>query len=304
MRYWWVNQNKTYLQEVRAGILWAPQSGKWHHEILKELSPGDLVFSFKGTYITAVGVVQAYAEPMMKPDFGGHGANWADLGWCVSTEYVELKHPFKPSQMMDLIGPLLPDKYSPLQASTGKGVQIYLTEIPPQLGDLLFQLSREDIQVIGEELAPSSDFEIDEAIQYEIQAKKIEGDLEKIQLTKARRGQGIFRANVRLVEQSCRLTGVRNFKHLRASHIKPWKDASDSEKIDGNNGLLLSPHVDHLFDRGFITFKNSGDVIVSKELNPTVLNQWSLDKIENVGGFNKRQSEFMEFHRDTVFKAS
>ncbi len=304
MKYWWVNQNKTYRHEIDGGYLWAPQSGVWHHEVLKDLRPGDLVFSFKDTMISAVGVVQRAAEPMVKPDFGSHGENWADIGWCVDTEYVELESPFKPSDLMGLINPLLPEKYSPLQPGSGKGNQIYLTAIPPQLGDLLLQLSREDVVLLQDELAPSSDLELEESIQYEILAKGIQGDLEKVQITKARRGQGIFRTNVRLVEKSCRLTGVNNIKHLRASHIKPWKDASDSEKIDGNNGLLLSPHVDHLFDRGFITFKNSGDLIVSKELNPSVLNQWSLDKIENVGAFNNRQSEFMEFHRDSVFKAS
>jgi predicted restriction endonuclease len=205
---------------------------------------------------------------------------------------------------MNLIDPLLPEKYSPLQPGSGKGNQIYLTEIPPRLGDLLFQLSREDVVILQDELAPSSDVELEESIHYEILAKGIQGDLEKVQITKARRGQGIFRTNVRLIEKSCRLTGVKNIKHLRASHIKPWKDADDSEKIDGNNGLLLSPHVDHLFDRGFITFENSGNLIVSKELNSSVLMQWSQDKIENVGAFHKRQSEFLDFHRDVVFKAS
>jgi len=304
MRYWWVNQNKTYRQEIDGGYLWAPQSGIWHHEILSQLQPGDLVFSFKDTFIAAIGVVQRVAEDMVKPDFGGHGDNWLDLGWSVATEFIELSHPIKPSEIMTLIDPLLPGKYSPIQAVTGRGNQIYLTEIPPALGDLLFELSREDVNYLREELAPVTDKDLDDSIQYEILAKGIQGDLEKVQITKARRGQGIFRTNVRLVEHSCRLTGVENIKHLRASHIKPWKDSSGVEKIDGNNGLLLSPHVDHLFDRGFISFKNSGDLIFSNQLNPLVLNQWSLTHKLNVGSFNLRQSEFLEFHRDVVFRAS
>lgn len=304
MRYWWVNQNKTYRHEIDGGYLWAPQSGVWHHEILTQIRPGDLVFSFKDTYIVAIGVVQREAENMVKPDFGGHGENWADLGWCVQTEFVGLANPIKPSEIMNLIDPLLPEKYSPIQPGTGRGNQIYLTGIPPRLGDLLFELSRENVDYLKEELAPVLDEDLEASIQYEILAKGFQGDLEKIQLTKARRGQGIFRTNVRLIEHSCRLTGVENIKHLRASHIKPWKASSDSEKIDGNNGLLLSPHVDHLFDRGFISFKSSGDLIISKELNPVVLNQWSLSTIENVGSFNPRQAEFIEYHRDVVFRAS
>jgi hypothetical protein len=304
MRHWWVNQNKTYRHEIDGGYLWAPQSGVWHHEILTQLQPGDLVFSFKDTYIAAIGVVQREAENMIKPDFGGHGDNWADLGWCVPTEFIELTNIVKPSELMNLIDPLLPEKYSPIQPGTGRGNQIYLTEIPPRLGDLLFELSRQDIDYLKEELAPNSDIELEEAIQYEILAKGIQGDLERIQITKARRGQGIFRTNVRLIEHSCRLTGVENIKHLRASHKKKKKNSTDSEKIDGNNGLLLSPHIDHLFDRGFISFQNSGDLIFSKQLNPVVLSQWSLAEKRNVGLFNARQSEFLEFHRDVVFKAS
>jgi HNH endonuclease len=304
MRYWWVNQNKTYRQEIDCGYLWAPKSGVWHHEILTQIQPGDLVFSFKDTYIAAIGVVQRSAQTMAKPDFGSHGENWSDIGWCVETEFIEIQNQIKPSELMSVIGPLLPQKYSPIQAETGRGNQIYLTEISPRLADLLIQLSREDAKLIEEELAPLSDADIDAAIEYEILAKGIEGDLEKIQITKARRGQGIFKTNVRFVEHSCRLTGVTNIKHLRASHIKPWKDSTDQEKIDGNNGLLLSPHVDHLFDRGFITFENNGTLAISKELNPIILDQWSLASIENVGPFNQKQSNFLEFHRDVVFKAS
>jgi hypothetical protein len=302
MRYWWVNQNKTYRHEIDAGYLWAPQSGIWHHEILTQLKPGDLVFSFKDTLISAIGVVQRPAENMVKPDFGSHGENWSDLGWCVPTEFIELKNTIKPSEIMDLIDPLLPEKYSPLQPGTGRGNQIYLTEIPARLGDLLFQLSREDVVHITEELAPTIDEDLEDSIQYEILAKGIQGDLEKVQLTKARRGQGIFRTNVRLIEKHCRLTGVDNIKHLRASHIKPWKASNDSEKIDGHNGLLLSPHVDHLFDRGFITFRNSGEIMVSRELNPKVLDQWSISASKNVGAFSKPQGEYLDFHRDTIFQ--
>jgi hypothetical protein len=303
VQYWWVNQNKTYRQEIDGGYLWAPKSGVWHHEILTQIKPGDLVFSFKDTYISAIGVVQRSAQTMAKPDFGSHGENWSDIGWYVETEFVEIANQIKPSELMSVIKPLLPEKYSPIQPETGKGNQIYLTEISPKFADLLLQLSREDAKHIEEELAPLTDADMDDAIEYEILAKGIQGDLEKVQLTKARRGQGIFRTNVRLIEHSCRLTGVANIKHLRASHIKPWRDSTDQEKIDGNNGLLLSPHVDHLFDRGFITFKNNGDLAISKELNPVILDQWSLESIENVGTFNEKQSNFLEFHRDVVFKA-
>jgi hypothetical protein len=46
----------------------------------------------------------------------------------------------------------------------------------------------------------------------------------------------------------CRITGVDRVEHLRASHCKPWRDSSDSERLDGENGLLLTPAIDRVLD--------------------------------------------------------
>ena len=163
-------------------------------------------------------------------------------------------------------------------------------------------LSHADLQNIQHELAPQPEDISEYEINLEISARGLDGDLEKIQLTKSRRGQGIFKANVRLIEDHCRITGVSNIKHLRASHIKPWAASDNHEKLDGFNGLLLSPHVDHLFDRGFISFKNSGGILVSKELNPKVLDQWSILSTQNVGEFKSGQREYLDYHREMVFQ--
>jgi predicted restriction endonuclease len=179
---------------------------------------------------------------------------------------------------------------------------IYLTEISQPFGELLVLLSRADLPAIQQELAPLIEDESEYEINLEIEARKLDGDLEKIQLTKSRRGQGIFKANVRLVEDHCRITGVTNIKHLRASHIKPWSLSDNDEKLDGNNGLLLSPHVDHLFDRGFISFEPKGKLLISNELNVSVLEKWSINPDHNVGTFSSKQNEYLEFHLDTIFQ--
>ncbi len=123
----------------------------------------------------------------------------------------------------------------------------------------------------------------------------------KEQLVKSRRGQGLFKANVRLNENGCRVTGVTDLQHLRASHIKPWKDSTDEEKLSGCNGLLLAPHIDHLFDKGLISFSDSGNLLVSPKLDCEVLNKWQVPIIINVGPFNDVQSQFLEYHRCSVF---
>ena len=307
MRYWWVNQNQTYNFEVPGGFLWSPKTRadggyNYFYATMEQVSAGDLVFSFCDTQIKAIGVVQVPAVTSPKPDFRNAGSNWSDVGWYVEVEFDELPNPIKPKDFMSQIIPHLPEKYSPLQQN-GKGLQgIYLTEISSDFGNLLIDLTNANIVNIQNELSPLSAIESEFEINMEVMAKGIEGDLEKIQMVKARRGQGIFRANVRLVEKSCRVTGVSNKKHLRASHIKPWSKSDDKEKISGYNGLLLAPHVDHLFDRGFITFDPIGNLLVSSKLQKEVLSRWRIEEDINVGSFLDQQVDFLDYHSSKVFR--
>ena len=72
-------------------------------------------------------------------------------------------------------------------------------------------------------------------------------ETEREAIVLARRGQGTFKANVMRIERACRITGVTREEHLRASHCKPWRDSSNEERLDGENGLLLTPNADPLF---------------------------------------------------------
>ena len=114
------------------------------------------------------------------------------------------------------------------------------------------------------------------------------------------RGQGIFRARLESIEAGCRVTGVLNPKHLIASHIKPWSKSKNQERLDGNNGLLLSPHIDHLFDKGHITFSDTGDLLISVSADKDALKKWQVSGM-NVGGFNQAQLMYLQYHREHVF---
>lgn len=129
------------------------------------------------------------------------------------------------------------------------------------------------------------------------------GPVEKMQLRKSRNGQGKFRYNVLLRETKCRITGISDPIHLRASHIKPWAKSNDQEKLDGNNGLMLAPHIDHLFDKGWISFSNQGDVLCSPLCSAEVLAAFGLAPITNVGAFSPEQSVYLEYHRAKIFRA-
>ncbi|MCF3528671.1 hypothetical protein GUR46_07230 [Stenotrophomonas maltophilia] len=121
--------------------------------------------------------------------------------------------------------------------------------------------------------------------------------------TEVRTKQRLFRERLIGVEKGCRLTGIEDLRFLRASHIKPWADSTHSERVDGENGLLLAPHADLLFDQGWISFSSSGRLLVSNVLPTDVRSRigLKLDAPRQRGPFSNRQIGYLEFHRDVVF---
>jgi 5-methylcytosine-specific restriction protein A len=121
--------------------------------------------------------------------------------------------------------------------------------------------------------------------------------------TEVRTKQRLFRERLIGVEKGCRLTGIEDLRFLRASHIKPWADSTHSERVDGENGLLLAPHVDLLFDRGWISFSSGSRILVSNGLPADVQSRFglNLDASRRYGDFSQKQLGFFEFHRDVVF---
>jgi putative restriction endonuclease len=121
-------------------------------------------------------------------------------------------------------------------------------------------------------------------------------------IIRAKRGQGLFKQRVIRIERRCRITGVIKLTHLLASHCKPWRDSSNDERLDGENGLLLTPSIDHLFDRGFIGFEDSGELIISPVAHRPSLQKMGVETetLVNVGSFTQGQKHFLDFHRNFV----
>lgn len=123
-------------------------------------------------------------------------------------------------------------------------------------------------------------------------------------LTTVRTKQDLFRQRLIDVEKQCRLTKIMDLRFLRASHIKPWSACeSGGQRTDGNNGLLLSPHADLLFDKGWITFEEAGRLHVSAELPQDVISKIGLNlrNGRDCGRFNPAQQTYLDYHRENVF---
>ena len=125
------------------------------------------------------------------------------------------------------------------------------------------------------------------------------------QIVQVRSKQSLFRRRLLTIEKGCRLTGIRDLRFLMASHIKPWSQCeTGTERVDGYNGLLLAPHADHLFDKGWITFEDDGRLVVSEKLPADVrkLIGLNLKSGRRCGVFDGSQQNYLAYHRDQLFE--
>lgn len=305
MAYWWVNHKQTRGHEVQGGYLWSPYrnaNGAFNqtYENMRHAQVGDVVFSYANGHVGAVGRVTEVATPSPKPtEFGNVGDYWSNEGWLVGVEFVPVPKPLKPVSEIQRIGPLLPDRYSPIQRNGHGNQGCYLAGVSDSLGNLLMVLTEADELTLGKahfvhEATP--DAEVLEDLH------RIEDDAsvpvtQRMQLAKARVGQGLFRKRVMLLSDRCRVTGVTDKRVLIASHIKPWKSSTNPERISGFNGVLLSPHVDALFDDHLMTFEDDGRIRIHESLSEDVLARWSIDPSRRVEAFRAEQAVFLSDHR-------
>ncbi|NGM86998.1 HNH endonuclease [Parapusillimonas sp. SGNA-6] len=323
MRYWWVNQNQTYRHEVLGGYLWSPkrkanQAQNPFYDFMREVMPGDVIFSFRDTCICAIGIAASHAYEAPKPlEFGQAGAYWDNIGWRIDVRYHELRARVKPADHMTVLAPLLPSKYAPLRPN-GAGLQsVYLAPLPQEFAAKLIDLLGAEAHhlVMGlylaeeqpEYMAPGTGLvQWEEHELNQVQKDTTLDETERQAIILARRGQGLFKKRVMAVEHACRITGVNREEHLRASHCKPWRDANNEERLDGENGLLLTPNMDHLFDRGFIGFDDNGQTIVSPVAHHESLIRMGLDPKHppSVGAFSTGQRKYLQFHRENVLLMS
>lgn len=120
---------------------------------------------------------------------------------------------------------------------------------------------------------------------------------------KVRVNQGIFRDKLLQRFSSCCLCGVSNQNLLIASHIKPWSVCEPEEKLDSDNGFLMCPNHDRLFDQGWITFADDGKIIITDELLKN--DRIALNVRENMSILlTDKNRKYLQYHRKHVFKKS
>ena len=139
-------------------------------------------------------------------------------------------------------------------------------------------------------------------IAYEIGHQLDAGRISQIDHLHAVPAQKFRAALEREWNGACAVTGCDILQVLRASHIKPWGVSTDAERLNSNNGLLLSANIDALFDKGLISFKDDGMMMVSKQVS--LRNRMRLrlsGKLRKK--LNKKQKQFLDYHRSVVFES-
>ncbi len=127
-------------------------------------------------------------------------------------------------------------------------------------------------------------------------------DTEKEALIRARRGQGLFRKKLLNKYKCCVISSISDERLLIASHIKPWRNSNNLERLSSENGLILSPTYDRLFDIGLISFSNEGQIKVSENLNDYNKRKLTVDnKHVYIKDVSRDMRINLEYHRDIVF---
>ncbi len=149
----------------------------------------------------------------------------------------------------------------------------------------------------------SDSYVADIQVEYGVNTPRL---TEKEVIAKIRTAQSDYRNRVLTFwDNKCAVTGVDDTKWLIASHIKPWREATNEERVDPKNSLLLTPNFDKLFDRGVISFSPSdGRIILPEQLSMRMwsnLNRLNINEDTHLRKVPDGVGEFLEYHKRYVY---
>ena len=286
--YYWVNQGKTFKEEHKGGYLWAPKKdsrGKtpYHWNTMNNLKHNDVVFNYAKGFI--IGYCSVVSEPYdaPKPKEFDVDVDWEDDGVMVDVNYVAFNETISIETFYNECKNILPEKYSPVNYTSDlRANQGYLYELSSPIGESILKLANEELFL--------RDIKVSEE-------REIVGETTKESTVKARLGQAEFRRKLlHRWKNRCAVTGCGLTSILIASHIVPWRDATDKERWDIDNGLPLAPTYDALFDKHLISFDANGRIIISSDLDKQDLKAIGLTGKEIILGLTDSNKMYLKKH--------
>lgn len=135
---------------------------------------------------------------------------------------------------------------------------------------------------------------------------KLEEDLvlqntERTSLVQSRIGQGTFRSSLIKYWGGCSVSGCTFLPALIASHIQPWCDCNNHQRLDVFNGLLLLPTLDKLFDKGYITFDSGGKLVISRFLDKSEREALGIREGVCLKQIDEAHVKYLKYHNEFCF---
>ena len=246
----------------------------------KNIAPGDRIVY----YFSKFSVIKGLYQVKLKPWIGIQ--HWSNEYQIDITPIIELK---EPCDFKELIPSL--KLFEDSKKWSGK----------IQGPNAIRELSEHDFFTLENHVAYKKRLENSIEQEYaNIESNKIL-ETEKVSISKLRIGQGTFKKSLLNKYKGCKICGFDCEMLLIASHIKPWKDSDNNERLNDDNGFLLCPHHDAVFDKGLIAFSDDGKIMISSLLNDknktlVNINHNIVIKIE------EQQREYIKWHRDNILK--
>jgi hypothetical protein len=249
--YWWVNHKQTYRQETDGGYIWSPKANangarNVSYDNLSRCQRGDGMFSYANGRISQIGLVESAAVTAPKPPEFGTTGD----NWSQEGWLVRVNwQPLRQALVPQMFFELL----QPLLPERHSPISTSTGR--GNQGVYLAGLS----ETLGLLLLKLIEDHADPAVRVHLVAE---------------------------LEPACRVTGLARQQFMVASHIKPWRDCDNSERLSGANDLLLSPHVDKL--------------ICEHEAAREALRCWGIDGANLIRPFSRQQESFLEAHREAL----
>lgn len=294
MAFYWVNCGTYYNEIAENKFLWCPAYTPggvvpvgW--KIITEVKKGDVIFCHRhGDILSiAIALIDAYPSerPINRDDNGG-----VNVGYKIDVDFEEFELPVSTEEFKEQFISLYNNRCNPKVFTVKKqAAQHYMAFIPDGAGALILDCLGDASIRIHEKL------ELLNASNHISKSKPTF----KQALIKARVGQGQFRnAVLNLWESTCPITKINKPELLVASHIVSWQLSNNEEKLDQFNGFPLSPDVDKLFDKGFISFSDAGEIIQHQSIKDTdILHKLGIDKANKID-LKEGNIPYLKRHRE------
>lgn len=279
MKFFIAMQNELYEQQLSKQILSCPQNDVFgnilhYYARMIDLSMGDKVFHYTNGNVVAIGTV-------VKPTVSTLNETDNTFYFHAEIHYETICAPLHIRSYWEEIKQLLPAEYSPFQRNGHDN------------GGFLYPCDENLASLFMTKIALLNPNEpvIQEILETEA----------KIQ-SKMRLGHQAYKDKlIHLWNNECAICKINIPELLRASHAKPWRDSNHQERTDPYNGLLLCAHHDALLDRGFLSFNERGEILLSNELleaNPYI---YAINPDIKIQLFEENV-KYLLWHQSYVFK--